>query len=389
MLKIIFSIYVNILLSYLNYSQELFSQNYLKGEEKVAVIISKNIDRGILYKESKKVSLEKKELLNIPLKGKQYHIIKKGDVKLFKQEIYILDRISSDIYVFNEECDFLRSIPISPKPSKFGAEFTELILLKSSEMLIRNARHSEIYHIDNNGRVITKYQFNDNINHLAPRNMDYIITPEGIQVFSVIWQTFTSDGIHKVFTESLLVGRFNENGELIDRYINYDPIYKKYNLLGFQPSSIRICNNRIYHIQQALPFIRVYSLSGEFLFQFGEPGYHMRPIEKQIEYRNMEQFDAFLNSHTLYGDIYYLKGCKGYDNPFLLIYYQNPISSQENKYYITLYTLDGQLLYNDLEIPGVPIQSIENSGVIVVLKHSSTKVSIEKYSLSIIDSIEN
>lgn len=91
-----------------------------------------------------------------------------------------------------------------------------------------------------------------------------------------------SERIQYSLKNTLLVGKFNENGELIDMFINHDPIYAKYNLSKFQPSFFKIWNNKLLFIEQALPFIRVFSLTGELLYRFGTPGLHMKPIKTII-----------------------------------------------------------------------------------------------------------
>jgi hypothetical protein len=122
--------------------------------------------------------------------------------------------------------------------------------------------------------------------------------------------------------ETLDVGRFNSNGHLVGEFAKNHPYYLRYNLRDFDVSTFVILENELFLLEQALPIVRVFSLDGQFLRQFGEPGMH----QKAITYHKNEstkQKEAYWRQHSSYYNLKILPRLEGVEGAF----WRSPIST--------------------------------------------------------------
>ncbi|MFX0141200.1 MAG: hypothetical protein ACFFDN_46605 [Candidatus Hodarchaeota archaeon] len=328
-----------------------------------------NIDKGKLFEQGYILNI--KELKRIKLDtSHEGFIVLFGDIKLYQNNFYVVDRASSGINVYKLNGEYQKTINITPAPKK-GCSYSNLLQTNRKTFLLKNARQSEIIEFDSLGNVQKKFVENDEKVEIAPDALDFIETETGLEVYSGIFQW--QENLEDVLTKTLIVGKFDNDGKLVNQFIKHDPIYSKYNLFGFQPCCFKIWDNKLFLVEQALPYVRVFSLDGEPLYRFGTTGLHMLPIEKRPKGRMpIDRLHKFLSNHTFYDDISFINKIKGYNKPLISIVYNNPDliedNERETKFYLMLYTPDGEILYNDIEIPGPIFQITKDSNLLILLE---------------------
>ena len=346
-------------------------------------IDSTKIERGLLFRNEKSVILSNKKMISISKQDTKYTIMALGYCQVSDSAIYILERFVPEIHIFRMNGSFEKTINLQINNTDFTHEFTELIILRKNKYLVKDARKSIIYLFDSDGQMIKVYASKDKFNFFAPHNMDYVDRGNALEIYTSIWQYLQGDPKKVRLNDCHTIGKLFGENTSIKTFANYDSLYEKYNLLCFQPAYLRIWKNRIYQVQQALPFIRIYSLDGEFLSTFGVPGYHMRPIQKQPKFQNDMKILEYINSHTLYGNLFILDGCSGYNKPILIVSYQNPDRKNPYRYFCILYSPEGLVLYNDLSVPAMPIQVDSDRSAIFFLEATEDSITIIEKCISI------
>ena len=383
--KILFLVFLTFSIIYhIGCSKQHEKNDQLTNELSVIRIDSTVIDRGLFFRQGRNVHFQKVSDILIKTRSQNYQITKYGHCQYLRGRIYILDRFIPEIYVFDKKGQYLKTIRIKMNRVPKGSIFSELLILNNTDLLVKNARFSTVFWIDSTGTILKTFSSGDSGIFLAPRNMDIVRTSNGIHVYSIIWQGIKSKKEYSnIFSHALRIGHFNERGELVKRFGQFDPLYEKYNLEPFMPTTLRVWNKRIYHLQQALPFVQVFTLSGDYLGQFGVPGIHMRPIEKIPKQLDSEMQTKILQRHSLFSGIYILTHCPGYPDPILLVFYQNTDELGEKHNYIILYSEEGEVLLNDLEIPAVPQQTINGSKLLLVYRIEKDVVRLGIFELSV------
>ncbi len=342
------------------------------------------INRGALFEQGYRLTLKELDRIRFDTSGMGF-VESLCDIKLYNNHFYIVDYANTGINIYQLNGKYEKTLNIIPTPKK-GCSYSELLQTTRNTFLLKNYRQSEIIEFDSTGSIKKKYLENEEEIEIAPEGLDFLETKTGFQVYSGVfqWQKKLDD----VLIKTLLVGRFDESGKLADQFIKHDPIYSKYNLLNFQPCFLKIFDNKLYLVEQALPYVRVFSLDGKQLFRFGVPGLHMRPLKKRPEGRmDTEKLLKYISNHTLYEKILIINRIRGYPNTFIGIFYYNPDliedNDKETERYLMFYTPEGELLYNDLEIPGPVYQVTENSTFLILLDRNQSNLTAGLYELEL------
>ena len=363
--------------------------NVITGEQ-LEHINKENIDRGKLFDDG--YILEIKEVKRIKLDTSQEGFISSlTDIKLYGNSFYAVDGMSPEVLVFEINGEYKKTINIKPAPKK-GCFYSNLLKTGRETFLLKNAKNSEIIEFDYLGQVQRKYFISDDKVKIYPVGLDFIETNMGLEVYSATYQNFDeefdrlSDRINYALKNTLLVGKFDENGTLVAMFIKHNPIYSEYSLSKFQPVYFKIWDNKLFLIEQALPFIRIFTLDGKLIHSFGTPGLHMKPIEKQPRKRlGVNGTNKFYSKHTAFDGIEIIGKIRNLNYPVIAIEYFNPVYKEngenEISLYLMLYSEDGELLYNDIEIPGALYQITENSRLLIVLDHSPDNLVIGLFEL--------
>lgn len=342
------------------------------------------IKRGVLFEQGFRLNIKEIKRIRFDTRGMGF-IESLANIKLYNNNFYIVDHANKGINIYDFNGNYKKTLNLVPAP-KNGCSYTELLQTTRNTFLLKNFRQSEIIEFDSTGTIIKKYIEDDEKVEIAPVGLDFLETKKGLQIYSGIFQWFQK--LDDVLIKKLLVGKFDENGQLVDKFIKHDPIYAKYNLLRFQPCYFKILDNKLYLVEQALPYVRVFSLDGKQLFRFGSPGFHMLPLEKEPGGQmSSKKLNRYYSNHTAYENIFVLNGIKGYPKTSIAIFYYNPDyiddNERETKCYLIFYTAEGELLYNDFEVPGPVHQVTENSSLLILLDENSSNLTVALYELEL------
>lgn len=250
----------------------------------------------------------------------------------------------------------------------------------NGNLLIKDINSSEILEIDGTGAVVSKLTTKNpdgtGKNHLAPFGMAIVESPHERIVYSEIFQWLDS----KNFMETLIVGRFDADGQLSVRFARHHPILEEYNLSVFQPSDFVVVGDELFLMESSLPVIRVFSLMGELKRTFGDWGAHQRPLEKMPA--GLTELEEGIKSHdyTWYLKIEAIPKVGNFKDPLIAVHYMNPEHYSEaalhaardkgegikGDHYLMVYTVHGDLLMNDIPLPGSLLE-VDDQGRLVLL----------------------
>ncbi len=292
---------------------------------------------------------------------------------------YAIGGTIPEIIIYDSTGAYLKTIRVNPSPAGL-CSYRDIAMSPNGTIFIKDIEASEILEVDLNGDVHKRFATSENdSNQIAFGGLEVVETSTQTMIFSTIFQWLDPS---EILTKTLMVGHFDQNGKLTQRFANHDPLYAEYNLLQFQPSTFTIYKDRLYLIEEALPFVRVYSLNGELVNRFGEYGMHQRPLRKMTTNISPEEQYARGFNYTRYDAVEILPKVLGHDDALLAVTYHNLDPSEENikrsvglqsESYLMVYSLEGELLVNDLQLPGFGylLDVNEDSDLIILLNYES------------------
>jgi hypothetical protein len=304
---------------------------------------------------------------------------------------YAIGGTIPEIIVYDSTGAYLKTIRVNPSPSSL-CSYRDITMSASGALFIKDIQSSEILEVDLNGDVRRRFATSSSdSNQIAYGGLEIVETPTQEMIFSTIFQWLDPS---EILIKTLMVGQFDQDGKLTRRFANHDPLYDEYNLIQFQPSTFTSHENKLYLLEEALPFIRVYSLSGELISRFGEYGMHQRPLRKMpTNISPEEQYNRSFN-YTRYDDVKIVSKVLNQNAAVLVVTYNNLEPSEENmkrsvglqsESYLMVYSLEGELLVNDLPLPGFGylLDVNENSDLIILLNLESENRLIGHFRLAV------
>ncbi|MFO7890655.1 MAG: hypothetical protein R6V04_09985 [bacterium] len=353
---------------------------YLKGEEAIKNISLSDKPTGQLVDQGYKVVCSNLKNISLSLHGKA-KMVNSGMIRAMNDTIYIIDRNFPEIKVFTTAGKYIRDIYVEPK-HKIGFDFVDFMILPDDRLFIKNSRQQEIIIANLKGDVLHRIDFSISKNEfesLAFTGMSFCCIDGTEKLFSGLVQ-HNKDIFEEAFNVVIMdvAKRVVEN-----RIIKRSKLMKKYNLTNFQPFSFTVYNQNIYFLEQPLPYIRVFNMSGDYIKTFGVPGKHMRPIEKQPRMEgDIEKISTFIKKHTLYDDILLLEGISNeISRAFLIVYYNFNV---ENSIFGILYDSKDKLLFNDISLPGYPCDVIDGNKILFRVNRMNNRIDLAIGTIKII-----
>jgi hypothetical protein len=220
--------------------------------------------------------------------------------------------------------------------------------------------------------------------------LEIVDTPSGALIFSTVYEEAIE--LSDFLAKTSIIGCFDRSGKLVRMFANHHPAIAEFGLFTLQASTFAIYGKEIYLVEEALPYIRVYSFDGLLKRSFGAKSPRHRPLEKEAPQASVKQAIEFINSHTRYVRAKVVT-VRGYKRPLLIVYYTHALLTEENlsreyydverEHYLAIYSLDGELLENDVQIPGELLDVDEKSNVVLLLSNRPDNRVIGLYSMAL------
>lgn len=363
---------------------------------KESVIGQRN--RGTLQKKNRRVILQKINKVQFDMEGKGF-ILDFLDLEHLNNKYYTIGGTDPQILVFDSIGHYIKSI-LAKVTSANSCSYYDIEVLNENTIFLKDVNNFRIIQIDSTGDVHKIWSSKNTqlpgINVLAPMGMSIVKDNNEMNIFSEIYQVF-EDGktplkkvAEETLTKTLMIGKFDPSGKLIQRFATHNPLYEKYNFLVFQPADFVIFGKKLFLIESALPYIRSYDIETGALFsQFGEWGLHQRPVVK-IPWDSLMVGRRLSFAYTGYTSIFIIQNLVNYNKPVLAVEYSNLYNTLENinrrgwregDRYLMLYDLNGELLLNDLKLPGEFICIDGKDRLFLLLEDNPSKRVIGIYKL--------
>lgn len=314
-------------------------------------------NRGRLSEQGANVQLQQKRKIRLDSEGQGF-IQSLFDLKFKNDRFYALDRLGAAITLFDSSGTYLRSIPVAPEA---GADrlLTELLVTNEGEIYVKDERLRTIFQLNSQGKVISKWHGGDTPEAAQITVGGLVVVPSdsGRVLYTTI---FTHLSSRNHLRDSFLIGAYDQEGSQLTQFAKHHPKYQKFNLINFFVSAFAIWQNELYLLESASHEIRVYSLVGELRRSFGEPGYHQKVIDRGLKANpTLPETKAFVLSYSAFDEIFVVPHLKPFSAPLIAVTYRTPIVSETDPteatgsdYYLMLYEQNGNLLLNDLKLPG-------------------------------------
>ncbi|MCG8607348.1 hypothetical protein MJD09_20490 [bacterium] len=350
-----------------------------------AKIASKNIDPGLWFRQGKNATVLEKSIVTLNTNGRGF-FVKFADVKYRRNRYYILSSITPEIQVFDSTGEYLRTIAIEPRP-KAGFTLTDFEVTNDLHIYVKACNTSIIYETDSTGTVLREYSPKldnpDSKTALMYHGLQVSQSGPEKSVYSSVFQWLPGKfDAQRYMRETLNVGRFNSDGHLVGEFAKNHPYYLRYNLRDFDVSTFVIFEHELFLLERALPIVRVFSLGGKFLRQFGEPGMHQKAITYHKN-ESKEQKEAYWRQHSTYYNLKILPRLEGVAGAILAVAYFNPnpeptegveLVHEINNNFLILYTPAGELVANDLKLQGRLYDIDEESRLILLQNNDPGKM---------------
>ncbi|NIR48494.1 hypothetical protein GWO43_08685, partial [candidate division KSB1 bacterium] len=189
--------------------------------------------------------------------------------------------LGAAITLFDANGHYLRSIPVDPNAGT-DRLLTEL-LVNEGDIYVKDERLRTIFHLNPEGKIVSKLRSEDRTFGAAQITVGEISLSEsdtGRVLYTTIFNHLPK-GTH--LTDSFPIAAFDEQGRLLTQFAKPHPNYAKFNLSNFFVSTFAIWQNDLYLLESASHEIRVYSLTGDLLRSFGEPGYHQKVVDRKLK----------------------------------------------------------------------------------------------------------
>lgn len=307
---------------------------------------------------------------------------------------YAIGRSNTEVIVYGTQGNYLKTIQIKPRP-KPGCAFADIAKHANGSLFIKDINSSKILEVDSSGQVLfrisTRSPSGEGNVQICPGGLEIIDSPSGRIVFSSIFQWM--DDLTDVLTENTLIGRFNHQGILEQQFAKHDPIVGEFGLLSHQRTTFTVYKNEIYLLEQPLPYVRVFSFEGQLKRRFGAKSPRHRQLEREPLQMTFQENVKFIHRHTLNESVNLVVSVGGFEQAVVAVYYANALISNENlsreynkierDHYLAIYTLDGELLENDVAIPGQLLYVDKNSNLVILLSDRPDNRVIGLYSLAL------
>ncbi len=307
------------------------------------------------------------------------------------KRFYAVGTAHPEVYIYGESGNFLKTIAIVPKP-KSGCSFLNIAKGMNGNLWIKDIGSSEILEIDSVGQVVSRVSTQDMPEKVAisPAGLEIVDTPTGALIFSTVYEEAIE--LSDFLAKTLIIGCFDKSGKLVRMFANHHPSVAEFGLFTLQASTFTIYDKEIYLLEEALPFIRVFSFNGELKRSFGAKSSRHRRLEKETPQASVKQAVKFINSHTRYVRTKVV-AIRGYEQPLLIVYYTHALLSEENlsreyydverEHYLAIYTLVGELLENDVKIPGELLDVDDKSNLVLLLSNRPDNRVVGLYSMTL------
>lgn len=307
------------------------------------------------------------------------------------KRFYAVGTAHPEVYVYGESGEFLKIIAITPKP-KSGCSFLNIARGMNGNLWIKDIGSSEILEVDSMGLVVSRISARSLPERIAmsPAGLEIVDTPAGALIFSTVYEEAIE--LSDFLAKTSIVGCFDRSGKLLRKFAKHHPAIAEFGLYTLQASTFAINDKEIYLVEEPLPYIRVFSFEGELKRSFGAKSPRHRPLEKETPQASVKQAVKFINSHTRYVRTKVI-AVPGYEQPLLIVYYTHALLSEENlsreyydverEHYLAIYTLSGELLENDLKIPGELLDGDDKSTLVLLLSNRPDNRVVGLYSLTL------
>ncbi|MCG8608292.1 hypothetical protein MJD09_25320 [bacterium] len=342
------------------------------------------------------VSLVRDREITLDTKGDGF-IIDFFDAVYRRDHFYAIGTSIPEIVVYDSSGSYVQTIVVNPAP-KGVCGFMDIEMTPDGNVFIKNVSASEILELDVTGSVqrvwTTKNPDGGEDVHFGPMGMQVVESPRGRYVFSEIFQWLDP----KDFIQTPLIARFEENGQLTKQFAKHHPILEEYHLDAFQASNFVVVGTELFLIEFPLPNIRVYSFLGELKREFGEWGAHQRPLLAMPANLDGEKEWHRSLDYTHYHKIEAVSNIPDVEAPLIAISYMNPkpyseaVNNQERRnrdhyikgdHYLMLYTISGELLMNDITLPGSFLDVDEEGRLVLLLEDDPENRRIGLYRLRV------
>jgi hypothetical protein len=344
--------------------------------------------RGLWQKDGATVNLKKVREIKLEAKGdnpeEEYF-----QAIFRKNHFYLIDSSSPSIFVYDSSGAYLRAVAVNPAPGDYWAYF-DIGLTTQGNFLLKDAQTAEIQEIDSTGVVVSKWSAR-RLGGAAAENAasgEDNICPFGLCVVEESGKRFLFSSIFPFFdysnplTNTYLVGRFDENGRLTNKFAERSPVHARYTFDAFPFTTIFVAGDELFLLEFPVPTIRVFSFAGESKREFGVWGAHQRPLAPMpARISGNEQRHRTFN-YSQYHRLKTLDFPGVSEKRLIVVSYMNPLPFDAEKskqdgwtesdyhtygeHYLMLYTTSGELLVNDVPLPGMLID-LDDQGRLVLL----------------------
>lgn len=347
--------------------------------------------RGILLEHGVEIQLNLLKKVRLESEGDGF-IQSLRDLKFKQNRFYALDKIGAAITLFDSTGKYLKSIQVDTTagPSRL---LVDLMITNDTDIYVKDERLHTIFHLNPNGEIVSKIE-NPDLRRGAARitfgGLEVMESGTGQVIYSTIFNHLPSDDYLK---HSFLVGAFNQRGQLLRQFAQHSPDYAKFNLINFHVSTFAIWEDELYLLESASHLIRVFTLSGELKRGFGEHGYHQRVIDRPLKKNaNLEETKTFTLIYSSFDKIFVIPKLASLAHPVVAVSYSNAIVGEDRSktlgidVYLMLYRTDGQLLVNDINLPGYLFDIIDTGNrplLLINLDNTPTNRIIGIYDLQL------
>ena len=277
-------------------------------------------------------------------------------LKFKHNRFYALDRIGAGIAVFDHRGRHVRTIQVAPE---IGPErlLTELFVMDDGRIYVKDERLHAIFCLDRTGENLTTIYSPDQGRDsptITLGGLSVVKTDSGDLIYTTIFNNLP----RKEYLEnSFLVAAFDHNGNPLFQFAKHSPIYSRYNLINFHVSTFTVWEDELYFLESASHKVRIYSLTGQLKRAFGEYGYHQRIPNKRLRPNaTLEDVKSFIVEYSAFDGVYILSGMQAFKPYIIAVTYRNPRKVADgasgSDYFLMLYRSDGELLVNDIKLPG-------------------------------------
>lgn len=281
-----------------------------------------------------------------------------GNVAYRRSRFYVADLMrGAGINVYDSTGGFLYRIAGSELRSReiFG------LWVDDRGIWIRDFRRPSILTIDTLGVAVERVSTSrtPGASVVTPGGLAVLDGPDGRVIFSSIFENNGLEGVGR----SHLVGRYDSLGTMQARFARRSPIYEQLLLSSYIFSYFSIEGDRLYLAESALPRVRVYTTRGDSVASFGFVGGHYRGIAEGLPLETSTAWlDSLFTKFSYVNGVHVIRNVTGHNEPVVALSYQNygeewlstmPRISTNTDNYVTLFSLEGDVLVAGLDLPGV------------------------------------